>query len=274
MDNAHAILEAIGQLPDDEIDLADAALQLARVEEPLADWRAARDHLSLIARECVELARDIAGADMPARAAALAGLLAGRHGYRGDSETYDSLDNANLIRVIERRKGLPVSLGILWLHAAHAAGWMAHGLDFPGHFVIALDGQPRLVLDVFAGGQPLDARTLRAMIKRVDGPRAELTPDLLQPISPRAVLLRLQNNIMTRRLKAGEMEQALACCEDMLRIAPDAATLWHECALIHERLDHVSAAVNCLQQFVALIPKGEASDRARRAMDELRARLN
>jgi regulator of sirC expression with transglutaminase-like and TPR domain len=129
-----------------------------------------------------------------------------------------------------------------------------------------------LVLDVFSGGQPLDARELRGMIKRVAGAQAELTPDVLQPIPSRAVLLRLQNNIMTRRLKAGEMEAALACCEDMLRIAPEAATLWRECALIHQRLDHVSAAVTCLARF--LVPKGGAAERARRAMEELRARLN
>jgi regulator of sirC expression with transglutaminase-like and TPR domain len=249
-------------------------LHLARADLPHADWQAARAHLSLIAREAVALAEDIFEGDSPGQAAALAGLLAGRHGYRGDSETYDSLDNANLIRVIERRKGLPVALGILWLHAARAAGWTAYGLDFPGHFIIALDGQPRLVLDVFAGGQPLDARNLRSMIKRVEGAGAELSPDILKPISPRAVLLRLQNNIMTRRLKAGELDQALACCEDMLRISPDTANLWLECALIHQKLDHVSAALNCLQHFLTLVPAGETSDRVRRAMGELRARLN
>jgi regulator of sirC expression with transglutaminase-like and TPR domain len=274
MTEAHAILEAIGQLYDDEIDLADAALQLARADEPQADWQAARDHLSLIAREAVALATDILVGDTPGQAAALAGLLAGRHGYRGDADTYDALENANIIRVIERRKGLPVALGILWLHAARAAGWPAHGLDFPGHFLIALEGEPRLVLDVFSGGQPLDAPALRAMIKRVEGAQAVLTADRLQPISSRAVLLRLQNNIMTRRLKAGEMAAALACCEDMLRIAPEAATLWRECALIHQRLDHVSAALDCLQRFLAIVPTGHDAERARRAMEELRTRLN
>ena len=46
---------------------------------------------------------------------ALAEVIARSYGYRGDSETYDDLQNADLVRVIERRKGLPVALSILYL---------------------------------------------------------------------------------------------------------------------------------------------------------------
>ena len=57
-------LDAIGQLPDAEIDIADAALQLARVDAPDADWRAARAHLSELAREAVRAADGIAEDDL------------------------------------------------------------------------------------------------------------------------------------------------------------------------------------------------------------------
>ncbi len=115
-------LEAIGQLPDTEIDIADAALQLARVDAPEADWQAARERLSVLARDAAEMALDVPADDLSACAGALAGLIAGRHGYAGDIESYDDPANANLIRVTERKLGLPVSLGIVWLHAARAAG--------------------------------------------------------------------------------------------------------------------------------------------------------
>ena len=45
----------------------------------------------------------------------LAEVIARSYGYRGDSDTYDDLQNADLVRVIERRKGLPVALSILYL---------------------------------------------------------------------------------------------------------------------------------------------------------------
>jgi regulator of sirC expression with transglutaminase-like and TPR domain len=275
MTDPRTALVAIGELPDSEIDVADAALQLARVDAPDADWRAARAHLSELARTAVRLAGEIAEDDLAGQAAALAGLLAERHGYGGDGETYDDLANANLIRVIERRRGLPVTLGILWLHAARAAGWGAHGIDFPGHFLVGLEGaRTQMVLDVFDGGQPLDARDLRTLIKRVEGPKAELRPGLLVPMGARAVLLRLQNNVKLRRLRAPDLQGALACAEDMLRIAPEEAPLWREAALMHQRLDQVAAALRCYERFLDLVPRGDAAARARAAMDELRSRLN
>lgn len=275
MSDPRDALDAIGQIPDSEIDIADAALQFARIDAPEADWHAARAHLSELARDAVALAAELPDDAVPTRAGGLAGLVAGRHGYRGDDKTYDDLANANLIRVIERRRGLPVALGILWLHCARAADWEAHGLDFPGHFLLGLKGRgAQAVLDVFAGGNPMDARDLRALLKSVEGDKAELSPGLLRPMSARSVLLRLQNNIKLRRLRAGELDGALSCTEDMLRIAPDAAQLWREAALINQRLDRVAAALRCFEQFLELVPGGDAAARARTAMDELRARLN
>jgi regulator of sirC expression with transglutaminase-like and TPR domain len=276
-------LEAVGLLPDVEIDIAGAALQLARIDAPKSDWQAVERHLSSLAREAVGLAQTLPAADLAARAGALAGLITGRHKYRGDAETYDDPANANLIRVVERRKGLPVALGVIWLHCTRAIGWGAHGIDFPGHFLLALEAAPagqrkqaphQAVLDVFSGGLPLEARDLRALLKRVAGPGVELTPGVLQPMSARRVLLRLQENVRVRRLRHEDVAGALVATEDMLRIAPDNAQLWREAATMNRRLDQVAAALKCYARFLDLVPSGEAADRARAAMDELRARLN
>ncbi len=217
----------------------------------------------------------MAADDLSAQAAAIAGLLAGKYEYEGDRETYDDPANANLLRVIARRRGLPVALGVLWLHAARAGGWRVHGLDFPGHFLIGLEGgSEKLILDVFAGGMPLDARALRKLVKRVQGPVAELKPAMLAPVSDRAVLLRLQNNLKLRRLQSNDLAGALASAEDMLRIAPSAAGLWREAAVMNQRLDRVSAALRCYDRFLGLVPEGEVAVRARMAAEELRSRLN
>ncbi len=269
-----AALDAIGLLPDVEIDIAHAALAFARIDAPLASMEHAREELSAIARDAVTLTRRIDDVDLATRAEVMAGLLVGRYGFRGDKDEYDDPANANLIRVIERRKGLPVALGVVWLHAMRAAGWSAHGIDFPAHFLVALPGKSsQLVIDVFDAGTLLDARDLRLLLKRVEGERAELRPGLLAPMNTRAVLLRLQNNIKVRRLDAGDLHGALTCAEDMLRIAPDHATLWREAALMHQRLDHVRAALRCYEQFLVLVPQGEVADRVRRVIEELRNHL-
>jgi len=268
-------LDGIGKLEDGEIDIADAALQLARVDAPDEDWEAARAHLSEMARDSARLAFDVAADELSAQVAALAGLIGGKFEYEGDRETYEDPANANLLRVIARRRGLPVALGILWIHAARAGGWRVHGLDFPAHFMIGLEGgSEKLVLDVFAGGMPLDARALRKLVKQVQGADAELKPALLARVTNRAVLLRLQNNIKLRRLQANDLTGALACTEDMLRIAPDAAAQWREAAVMNQRLERVGAALRCYDRFLALVAEGEAANRARLAAEELRSRLN
>ena len=276
-------LEAIGQTADVEIDIGGAALQLARLDG--ADSTAAEAYLSELAREAVDLARTVASNDLAARAGALAGLLTGRHGFVGDTETYEDPANANLIHVIERRRGLPVALGILWLHCARAVGWGAHGIDFPGHFLLALEGEPvgkskrpasaqQVVLDVFAGGLPLEASDLRALLKRVGGASLELKPGVLQPMSARRVLLRLQENVRVRRLQAEDYVGGLACTEAMLAMAPDAAPLWREAATLNQRLDRIATAIKCYSRFLDLVPAGDAAVQTRAAMDELRTRLN
>jgi regulator of sirC expression with transglutaminase-like and TPR domain len=268
-------LAAIGQLADSEIDIGNAALQLARVDAPDADWRGAARHLSDLAHGAVKRAAAIEKEDLPARAAALAELLAGEFGYAGDVETYDDPANANLIRITERRRGLPVALGVIWLHAARAAGWGSHGVDFPAHFLVALEGhKTQVVLDVFNGGQVMSARELRALLKRVEGEKAELRPGLLQPMSTRRVLLRLQNNIMTRRLEAGDLRGGLRCTEDMLLIAPDQAELWRQAGIMNQRLEQVAAARDCYQRFLELVPEGAVANSVRTQLDILKSMLN
>ncbi|MGG5820751.1 SirB1 family protein [Falsiroseomonas sp. HW251] len=274
---ARAALEAAGRLPDAELDIAAVALQFARVDQPVADWQAAQQHLSDLARAAVELASADAQADagdLARRRATLAELLHGEFGYAGDTESYDDPSNANLLKVIERRRGLPVALGILWLHAAEAAGWEAHGVDFPGHFLVALSGRGQVVVDVFGEGRALEAKDLRRLLKTFAGESAELGRDTLAPMGKRAVLLRLQNNIKVRRLREGDLTGAVACTEDMLRLAPDAAPLWREAGLMHQRLGHVTAAILSLERFLQLSPDGPQAGRVRGLLEELRHRLN
>ena len=275
---ARAALDAAGQLPEDEIELGAVALQLARVDQPDLDVSAAAAALSDIARRAVALATrhpQADAGDAELRRALLAGLIHDELGFSGDADTYDDLANANLATVLERRQGLPVALGIIWLHAAEAAGWEAHGIDFPGHFLLALQGSanPALV-DVFHAGRRLEAQDLRALVKRMEGPKAELRPGMMVAMGKRAVLLRLQNNIKLRRLRGQDIEGALACVEDMTRLAPLNPLLWREAGLMHNRLEQIGAALVALERSLALAPQAEGAGRIRELVEELRHRLN
>ncbi len=117
-----------------------------------------------------------------------------------------------------------------------------------------------------------NSAALHRLLRAVEGEQADLRPGLLAPMSSRAVLLRLQGNIKTRRLGAGDVAGALACIEDMLRIATDHARLWREAGILNQRLEHVDAALRCYERFLHLVPQGEAASRTRAAMEQLRSR--
>ncbi len=268
-------MEAIGQLDDDDIDLADAALHLARRAQPDADWQEARAQLSTIARAAASLGREIDPQDLPACAAMLAWLLHDEMSLQGDRLTYDDTANANLIMVLERRRGLPVALGILWIHAARAAGWDAYGVNFPGHFLVGLAfGQRQVLLDAFEGGTIVSAEGLRALLMQTHGRRVALKRELLAGMTPRAVLLRLQGNIASRLEQGGQTARALATLRDMLRIAPAEATIWLDAARLHQQSHELTAALDCYDRFLALAPDSQAAPRVREAMAALRGQMN
>lgn len=283
MADAGEALAAIGMLPDLEIDPAPAALQLARLSSSGAGWETASAHLSELARDSAAIGAVLSGRSEEARIGALAGLLHARHGYRGDVAQYDDLDNADLIRVIERRRGLPVALGVLWLHCIRAAGWDGHGIDFPGHFLVALSpsaaaaqpGRPprrrrsdRVLIDPFGGGATLGSVQLLALLARLGGEATPLQPGMTRPMSTRDVLLRLQRNLVQRRLVAGDAVAALGSLQGMLLIAPDRVSIWLDAAELNHAIGRPDEAARCLQRVVVLAPGSDAARIAEARLEE------
>lgn len=278
--NCAEIQQALRQLadvPDDDLDLADAALMLAALERPRVSLDRYRLHLRDLADGVARAAADRKG-DIPvleSRATALLAVIAGEHGYRGDELTYDDLQNASLMRVIDRRKGLPVALGILYIHAARAQGWSAFGLNFPAHFLIALEsGGARVILDPFAGRCLADANELRAFLKTVAGQASELSPQHCAPLGNRAVLLRLQNNIKARLAGQGRNDRAAAVLDRMLLFAPAEVELWREAGVLHAQAGNLRAALAALEHYVIVAQDSVARHHAVQLLKTLRQRLN
>ena len=267
-------LRAAASAPNDALDIAEVALILAASEHPLLDLSAYRAHLATLARDVTVAAGALPSGPQSA-AAALKSVLVETHGYRGDHETYDDLQNADLLRVIDRKRGLPVALAILWLHAGRAQGWSMCGLAFPGHFLIRLDAADgRIILDPFHDGRALGPDDLRTLLKQIQGAGAELTPDHYAPVDDRAILLRLQNNIKLRLIRDGDFVRALPVLERMVLLAPSDPGLWHEQGMVQERLGALRAAVACFEAAHKLAQSDSARHRIAADLQAVRGRLN
>ena len=266
-------LRAVGTRADEEIDLADAALLLGALDMPNVSLARYRDHVERLGEDVAGLAR--AGEPLERRRLHLNAVLFDTHGYAGDAESYDAPENANLLQVIDRRVGLPVSLGILYIHAGRAQSWAVDGLAFPGHFLVRMDeGDRRVIVDPFHRGQVLEAGHLRGLLKQFHGADAELEPGHYAPVGNRAILLRLQNNIKSRALQASDGARAAAVLERMLLIAPEAGGLWHELGMVRARLGTIKGAVEALERSLACPLPEAARTRVEAALASLRTSLH
>ena len=266
-------LRALGRSDRQVWPIAEAALALAALANPGAAVARYRQELQRIARD-VGRHHGAAGS-LAARAQAVSEVILLKHGYSGDADTYDDLQNADLMRVIDRRKGLPVVLGILFIHAGRAQGWEMAGLGFPGHFLVRLaDAGQQLVLDPFHGGRVCGAAELRELLKALAGADAELRREHYAPVSDRDVLLRLQNNLKSRLVRQQRHEPAVRVVETMLMLAPETAELWHEAGMLYRQLGNIRASIRALEQYVERAPDGAERSQAAAMLQRLRTQLN
>lgn len=271
-------LKRAGDGEDDAIDLARMALLLAALDAPGVPIATYEEHLKELALEARAALAEMERPNADALAAKIAAIVAGKFAYKGDNENYDDLQNANLMRVIDRRKGLPVALGILYLHVGRACGLNLYGLNFPGHFVLRLEaGSGAAILDPFNGGLTLNPNDLLEMLRSIEGPSARLTPQSYAPVSSREILLRLQNNILSRALRAEELDRAREVVTHMTWLAPRRAGLYFELARLEVHAGHMAAAAAAFENCRLLaLESGETriADMAADALRRLRARLH
>ncbi len=270
---AEDFLRGLAALGETELPLAAAALALASLDRPRVDLARYHHHLEALGREVGEAAQ--AAGNLGDRVAALNAVLVGRYGYEGDSLTYEDLQNANLMRVIDRRKGLPVTLGILYIHAGRAQGWSMAGLAFPGHFLVRLAEEQgeRVIIDPFHGGIVRNASALRELLKAMSGNEAELVPSHYAAVSDRDVLLRLENNRKLRLLESQQLERALEVIARTLLFAPEHEPSWREAGVINAALGNLRAAIAALERHLTLASSPALRRDTAKLLQQLKGRL-
>lgn len=262
--DSRAILKESGEKDDGEISLFNVAMAFAASAHAGISIDKYFNHVNKAAHSAgeryIELLNAGAKDDARTRLAALKHILADREGYEGDSETYDDLQNADIIRVIDRRKGMPIALSILYIHVGRLNGWAVDGLNFPGHFLCRIEfGGERLIFDPFEDCEILEAPELRKLIKKIRGANAELSADYYKPCTNRETLIRLQNNVKLRLIEAEEYDEALKSVEMMRMVDPGEYRLLFDAGVLYAKTGQRKAAVEALDKYITLAP--DARDR-------------
>lgn len=268
-EEAENLLSEAGRAGDEDFPLLEAAIACAIHEDPSRDPQLAR----ALASEGVErLTRRLAG-ETPEEA--LAETMSGDLRLAGDYLTYDHPDNADVIAVAERRKGLPVALGIYYLHVARRCGLDVKGVDFPGHFLLRIETREGpLALDPYSEGRVVlpSELTRRALHAGLTPLVADRLDELMAPASERAVLIRLQNNIFARAVNARDYPRAERAALRRALVDPKDHRPWLDVAAAREGQGALAGALEALTR--ASVLDGGAALAARAQRERVRLKLN
>lgn len=199
------------------------------------------------------------------RLARLVNHLFGELGFEGDDEDYDDPRNSRIDEVLERRRGLPILLSVVTMEVGRRIDLELDGIGFPGHFLVATRGSPRVILDPFARGairRPADLRTrLATTLAREPGPR-ELEA-ALRPVTTRDLLVRVSTNLLQCWLRRGRPTDALRNADRRVALRPDVPELRRDRGLLRARLGLREPAALDLAAWLAECPDAPDASRIR-----------
>ena len=268
-DEAATLLTEAGEAGDDAFPLLEAAIACAIHDYPFRDPEPVR----LLAAGIVRRLSERLGGESPEEA--LAETLSGEFRLNGDLLNYDDPDNTDIIAVAERRRGLSAALTVFYLDAARRAGVKAAAVDFPGHILLrveTLDGP--VALDPFSQGRlvlpsELTRRALRAGLTPHVADRLDI---LMAPVSDRMALIRLQNILFVRALRAGDYEGAERSALRRALLDPEDHRPWLDVAQAREKQGALAGALEALSHARSLDAPAEAG--RRQTFDRVRLQLN
>jgi len=258
---------------DEGLALTEAAAAIAQDEHPQLDPQAVLDQIDTLA--------DRLKRRLPGDAAPLQRLRLLNHyffnelGFVGNVNDYYALDNSYLHRVLATRRGIPITLALLYLELAGAVGLPARGVSFPGHFLVKLKlPQGEVVIDPFDGRslsrQELDERL--APYRRDAGLVGDQELPLalfLQPASERTILARLLRNLKEIHRAAEDWPRLLAVLHRLVILLPQDWEERRDRGFAYAELGQPMQALDDLHDYLAHRPHAEDARRVQRRIDEL-----
>ena len=264
--------------PDEEIDLAEAALLIAKNHH--ADLDVER-YLARIGALASELAGRLP--DSPSeteRIRALNRFLFEEQGFAPNVDNYYDPRNNFLNEVLERRLGIPISLSILYIEIGRRIGLALTGVSFPGHFLVKCKlKEGTVVLDPYCSGKSLSLHDLQQRLREVRGGEVSraILAGLLVSANKKEILARMLRNLKVTYLEQRDRDRALSVMEWIITLSPADASEVRDRGLLYRELECFRAALEDLERYLDLAPAADDAEQIRDYVIELQrtvVRLN
>jgi regulator of sirC expression with transglutaminase-like and TPR domain len=258
--------------PEDHIDLGRAALAIAAQEYPdlkIEDCLSQLDGLA----QAVELR--IGDEKNPYRIiAALNTVLFRELGFQGNRSEYYDPKNSFLNDVINRKKGIPISLSVVYMEVARRVGLALAGVGFPGHFLVKYhDDDIEILIDVFNDGEIRAREDLDQMLQQLYRGQVSYQPSFVAALGKRDILRRMLNNLKWIYLERGEPLKPLSVLDQLVILDPSAASEIRDRGLLYITLECFAQALDDLESYLRLAPGAEDAAMIKAQIESVRHRF-
>lgn len=259
---------------DASLPLLEAAITIAQDEHPGLDPQAVLGDIDAMA---ARLKRRLPGDASPLqRLRALNRFFFAELGFAGNVNDYYDRRNSYLHEVLISRRGIPITLALLFCELAGQVGLAARGVSFPGHFLIKLRmPQGEVVIDPFNGRslsrEDLDERL--APFRKRQGLEGDFETPLglfLQAAPARDVLARMLRNLKEIHRAQEDWQRMVAVQDRLVVLLPQAWSEYRDRGLAHAELGHAAQAVSDLQIYLDHVEEGLDIDAIAARVSELR----
>ncbi|MFM0517171.1 SirB1 family protein [Caballeronia jiangsuensis] len=259
---------------DESLPLTEAALSLAQDAYPDLDMQAT---LAEIDELVVRARRRMPGdASVEHKVDALNRYFFRELGFSSNLNDYYDPDNSHLNVVLRRRRGIPISLAVIYLEMAEQLGLPVRGVSFPGHFLlrVATPGQD-LMLDPTTGQTLSEAQMVEMLepyVQRVGESIGSALRVLLQPATRREIVARMLRNLKGTYLQTERWQRLLAVQQRLVIALPNSIEEVRDRGFAYARLDYLRPALEDLQRYIEIRPDAEDATVVETELHELRQR--
>ena len=254
--------------PEESIDLGRAALTIA-----LADY-SDLDIASYL-RRIDELAVEVSqrcgvDADGFRSIAALNYVLFKEQGFHGNRDDYYDPKNSFLNDVIDRKRGLPITLSILYIEVGQRIGLAIEGVGFPGHFLVKTKSQgEEIVIDPFNAGDVKSNEELQAMLDQIYGRKVRLDREFLAALPKKQILKRMLGNLKAIYGRADELLKMIAVLDRLIILDPGAVEEVRDRGAVYLRLECYGQAKDDFETYLRLAPDAKDAEAIREQLVDL-----
>ncbi len=187
-----------------------------------------------------------------------------REGFRGNKDAYHDPRNSFLNDVLDRRLGIPLTLGIILLEVGWRLELPLEGVNFPGHFLIRYRGASQnLLIDPFDNGRIRFEDEAQELLDQVYGGMVRMQDAFLRSATKRDMIHRLLVNLKGLYVNVRDDERALAVVERLLLLRPDSPGERRDRGMLLVKLGRSSEAKEQLRRYLEFAPQAADAPRIR-----------